>query len=516
MSESKSTSISLDVYSSKYATCKAIFPHRIVRPLRKMSVNPLDQFSKFIDDIKENQVHIDHYIADNLKRATGKNCLCHSSNFPCEYCFAKGVKYCAPTNSKNNKKAFAIIRSKLREIKEDNMDEDTYAEIEKEITNTEKKLNKPKPRIVWPCSTRDQDPRTKEKVEEIVNRIQNGEQLTPDEAKGIVGPSPLLHLENFDYVRDSPTEYLHSVCLGVAKRLTELTFNVKSGTNRTRNTKRKLSSIIHFYNLMKYLLVPHEFSRRIRELDFAVMKGQEFRNLVLFFFPIVINCIEESAKERKVWLLFAFMIRSCVIPPKEFANIDLNDIDSASQQFYKLYQSLFGEINCTYNTHVVGCHLIEMRYHGPLTLTSAFSFESFYGEIRNSFVPGTQSTLKQAFERIFLKRSLTPHKCENSIYYSAKNTCLENNSMIYIFEDLSHKMYKICEVRDDFVVCYKQGRYKHTFEDLPTFDFSAVGVCKKGLLSEEQIVIPKEQIDGKVLEVDNLLITCPRNVLLEK
>ena len=513
MSESKSSTVSLDVYSTKFPNCQAIFPHVIVRPLRKFPVNSLHQFSEFIRDLVESGCRIANYVADNLKRATGKNCLNHASNFPCEYCFEKAKKYHYKISPTSTKKEFIKIREKIMNL--DEIDESNLDLLMEEINRAEKEFTtKKQTKNVWPASTCNGEPRTQEKIKEIVERIESGEVLSPDEARGIVGRSPLMSLENFDMVRDSSTEYLHSVCLGVSKKLIELTFNV--GTNRSRQTKRKLSDPLIFNRLMQDIQVHREFSRRNRELDFAVLKGQDYRNIVLFFFPLVIRCIQKKAKERKLWLLFTFMIRSCTVPQKEFNQILLSDIEKACLQFYRLYEELFGELNCTYNTHVVGSHLIEMRYHGPLTYTSAFCFESFYGEIRKAFIPGTKSTLLQIFKKILLKRILTPHYCQNTIYLSSRNTCLENNSLIYCFKDVTHRIYKICEVRDTYVICYKQGRSEYTFPDLPQYNFSKVGVYKRGLISDEKVKIEKSRIDGKVMEIEDLLITCPINVLLEK
>lgn len=161
---------------------------------------------------------------------------------------------------------------------------------------------------------------------------------------------------------------------------------------------------------------------------------------------------------KKVWLLFAYMIRGCILPQKEFQQVSLQDLQSYCELFYRLYEKVYGANNCTYNTHIVGSHLIEMRHHGPLTLTSAFSFESFYGEIRQSFVPGTQSTLKQIFKKILIKRALQYHCCEKNIYYSDHNTCLENNTLIYCYRDLSHRIFKIKEVHEDHLLCFKVGK----------------------------------------------------------
>ena len=416
---------------------------------------------------------IDKYVADNLKRALGKGSLCHSSRFPCEYCFSKGCKYVKNINGKK----FC--------------------------------------RIVWPSSTSNGEPRTREKLLEICDKIENSDKkLHPDEAKGVVTKSPLFLIPNFDVVLDVSTEYLHSVCLGVAKRMIELTFSV--GESRQRVTKRRLSSPATFNLLMLQIKVPCEFSRRNRELDFGVMKGQEFRNIVLFFFPVVLNSIEKPAQERKLWLLFTYMIRACIIPTEEFKLLDVEVIIDVCDQFYKLYERLFGECNCTYNTHVVSCHLLEMRHSGPLTMTSAFPFEAFYGEIRNSFYPGTQSSLKQIFKNILLKRNLSHHCCEQSIRYSSKETNLENDTLIYCFQDYTHKMYRICEVHADYVICKRQGRRTTQFPEMPRHNFSQIGIYEKGALAINEEKIMKNNIDGKIIEVMGYLITCPNAILREK
>lgn len=512
MSESKSTLISIDVYSSKFPYCKSIFPHKLVRPLKRFPVDNILQLSNFLNDIVENNQKIDHFIADNLKRANCKNTLNHSSNFPCEYCFAKGVRfYPKVTKQKNTENSLKSIRGKLKELKDKDID---IAHIENELDKTEKKMYKKTSYTVWPSSTMHGEPRTQEKIESIANRLDNGEDLTPEECMGVLGRSPLMDLDNFDIVLDCPTEYLHSSCLGVNKRLICLTFSV--GENRQRVTTRKLSNPALFNALMQKIKVVREFSRRVRDLDFSVLKGQEFRNIILFFFPLVIKCIQEKEPEIKLWLLYVYMIRSCIVPEKEFKNIDLEKVENACEQFYKLYEKLFGQCNCSYNTHIVCCHLLEMRHHGPLTFTSAFPFESFYGEIRKSFVPGTPCTLKQILKKILLKRILTHHTCENSIFYSAQESPMENNTLIYCYKDLTHKFYKIREVRAQYVLCTEIGKKQKKFKELPSYDFSKVGIYGKGLESDQIVKIYQKDIHGKVLKIDDLLITCPNNILREK
>ena len=349
---------------------------------------------------------------------------------------------------------------------------------------------------------------------EIIN-LMNERAVTPDEAKGIVGKSPLLDLEYFHFVKDITGEYLHCVCLGVTKRLTELTFDV--GNLRPRITNRKLSLASNFNTLMIGIKVPGEFSRRVRALDFAVMKGQEFRNLILFFFPIIIACIEKPAGERRLWLLFSYMIRACAIPNDEFQNVSPTDIKYCYENFYELYETLFGQRNYSYNTHIVFSHIEEIRQDEPLTENSAFIFENFYGEMRRSFTPGVVSPLKQIMQKIYLKRNLQKHTCTSLIKYSNYETALESNMYIYTFYQNNYFLYRIIDTtEEDNVLCVEIEKKKHDFEETPTLDWGKVGVFQAVPEGTEVVVIEKKDIAGKLIKVLDLFITCPKNILKEK
>lgn len=525
VSEAKSNSVSIDVYSSKFKNCRYIYPHKIVRPLKKGYVDNKVQFRNFINDLTDNSTVIDLLIADNLKRANLKECLNHAALFPCEYCFAKGVK-CAEKKSKFNNadQGKKLIKEKMKRIENKNDDENKQEMkiLQDLLKEMEKNNNSDKCRklTVWPSSTANKELRTKDNILEIVTLLDNQENdedsdpLTRDELKGVVGHSILLDIEYFDFVNNVPTEYMHLGCLGVVKRLTELTFNV--GLNRPRITNRKLSSTKEFNFLMSLTKVIHEFSRRSRDLDFAVFKAEEYRNLVLFFFPHVLSCIEKDAKEKDVWLYLVFMMRSCTLPDSEYFNVNANQISIACQKFYKLFERLFGPINCTYSIHVLCCHLMQIRQLGPLTETSAFKFESFYGEIRNSFYPGTPSTLKQILQTVLLKRSLCAHTCEKPIYLSNYDTALECNSLVYTYENDEIKMFKIVDEIGEEIICNPQGTFVCEFNETPELSWSSVGVFKKGASSTEIINLTHQAIAGKVLKVGEYLITCPENVLKEK
>lgn len=516
----------MDVYSVRFSKCQMVYPHTIVRPLQKYRVSPRPYLKAFINDFKNNQCLIKQFIADNLKRANAREALNHASSFACEYCSFKAVSQ--PITDKQTKlkikrleNQISVINEKIVRLQSANdTNEEEKAELKTliDIVNclktSLKDSSKKKSQIVWPSTSMHGEPRTQEKVEDIVNQLSENPDLDKDEAQGFVGKSPFLQLENFNFVRDIPAEYLHNMCLGNVKRLVELTFNV--GTNRSRITKRKLTPLASFNIRIINIKSPFEFSRRVRALNFAVWKGQEYRNLILFFFPIVVDCIEEeSAQERKLWLFLAFVVRACVLPKKEFQNVDLHEIENYAACYYKLYEKLFGPTNCSYNTHVGLSHILLIRAHGPLTSTSAFGFEHFYGEVRHSFTPGTVSPLKQIMQKILIKRKLGKHVCEPKLLITTHETSLECNNLIYTYRNNKYEFFKIKEIYDDTVKCVKIKTSDVCYNDAPRMKWSKVGHFKLDCITEEEKIIESKFI-SKAIRTNDTITTCPDNVLKEK
>ena len=523
VNECNSNSNSIDVFSAKFKNCRVIYPSRIVRPLGRVKVNNGAQLKKVLDNMKCANCCLHKLVADNPKRSCLKCALAHNSYYPCEYCVAKGFR-------KNTSKTESLIKSQEKLKNEQrkaiqnkitaisNSDSETrdleVALLQSVLEDLEQNYVSKKSQIVWPSSTRNAPKRNTEEIRSIADKLEAGETLSRDESKGIVGKSVLLSQPNFDYTKDSPAEYMHSGCLGLIKRMVELTFQV--GQNRERNTKRKLSPVQLFNEKIKGVKYPRECSRRARDLDFAVLKAQEYRNMALFLFPIILECIEEDAKERKLWLLLSFMFRACTVPNEEHAKIPENLIHSCMDTFYILYEKLFGLINCTYSVHVVSSHLPEIRGEDPLTETSAFCFESFYGEMRNSFTPGTVSSTKQIIQKTFLKRILGKHSCNSPITITAHDTALECNSLVYTYENGAYNFYKVIGIDQNNLTCYKQGKFPCQTNEAPNLRWDLVGVFERGGVLEDKVNLSLNEVKGKVMVVNNYLITAPNNVLREK
>ena len=353
-------------------------------------------------------------------------------------------------------------------------------------------------------------------MERIMQTVEAIELLSQDEKEGIMGYSPLMDYPEFDFIEGFPVDYLHLVCLGVTKRMLELSFSI--GDTRKRNTKRKLSSPNSYNLLMAIQKVVSEFGRRGRNMDFKVMKGEEFRNLVLFFFPFVLDSIPENTRdakfERKLWLIFVFQIRAYVMPDDEYANVNSCHLDNCLDDFAILFEHLFGTSNSSYNIHMMS-HLKKVRSRGKFTDTSTFKQESYYGEMRRSYVTGTASTGKQILKNAYLRRSIPHRHCRKPLKFSPKETSRSCDKYIYTYENNTFNFFVIkSSLPDGRFICVKHGRRNYSTSEI-NLNWSSVGVFVKSGESDIERIFWPHEITGKAMVVNNLIITCPTNVLQE-
>ena len=340
--------------------------------------------------------------------------------------------------------------------------------------------------------------------------------LSNEEKEGVMGYSPFMDYPEFDFIDGFPVEYLHHVCLGVTKRMLELSFAI--GDSRKRNTKRKLSSPNLYNRKMAIQKVVSEFGRRGRNMDFKVMKGEEFRNLLLFFFPFVLDSIADNTRdaklERKLWITYVFQIRAYVLPDEEFVNVSSDKLDYCMNEFATLFEHLYGTSNSSYNIHMMS-HLKKIRKRGKLTDTSTFKHESYYGEMRRSYVSGTASTGKQILKNAYVRRAIPHVNCRKPLKFSPKETSRSCDKFIYIYNNGSYNFFVIKSLlQDGSMLCVKHGKRIYKTPEV-SLDWSSIGVFLKSGESDLEKILWPHEITGKAMVVDKLIITCPTNVLQE-
>ena len=98
-----------------------------------------------------------------------------------------------------------------------------------------------------------------------------------------------------------------------------------------------------------------------------------------------------------------------------------------------------------------------------------------------------------------------------------KVTAKSADNLIYTFKDQKYNLYKVLTVMDKTEVFAQElNVIEKVFPRQPELPFGSVGVFKDlGCLTIKK-VIKMEDVAGKLIKVDNLYMTAPRNVLTEK
>ena len=78
VSQAKSNSVTMDVYSIKFQNCRTIYPVKVIRPIEKYSVHYKDSLATIINDLHANNLEISEFIGDNPKRAIVREALNHA------------------------------------------------------------------------------------------------------------------------------------------------------------------------------------------------------------------------------------------------------------------------------------------------------------------------------------------------------------------------------------------------------------------------------------------------------
>ena len=77
-------------------------------------------------------------------------------------------------------------------------------------------------------------------------------------------------------------------------------------------------------------------------------------------------------------------------------------------------------------------------------------------------------------------------------------------------------MYQVNSIDGNNLTCQVLDKLPCTFPETPTLNWGIIGVFEKGNLLPGEVVIDRSTVKGKVVVVNNYLMTCPLNILQEK
>ena len=205
VSQAKSSSVTLDIYSTSFKNCRIVYPLTIIRPLNRYPVGYREYLEPIINELHECHCKAKKFIADNPKRAIVREALNHASHYACEYCTAKAgrtkIQPKSDTDVQSIDNAITFLEqmsgsSKMCRSKDSHL---------RDLHDLKKKLNTSKNRtqLAWPHSSSKGPERSDIRTEAIVMQIEDG-CVDPDIAKGIVGRSLFLDVGYFDFTEDIP------------------------------------------------------------------------------------------------------------------------------------------------------------------------------------------------------------------------------------------------------------------------------------------------------------------------
>lgn len=463
---------SFDLLSVEFTGCRTVYPLRIFQPFLPIKFDVLKNLGQVLEEIKATGITVRAVVADLPKKASLLGIKQCGAYFSCFHCEIRGA---------HSAEAGTVVYS----------------------------LTETAPR------------RTHEKMLETANNpdfsaMCKNPDIWEEVLLGMNSRSPLLDLPNFDIIENSPTDHMHNLHLGVARRLFSRTFQVSAG--RIRGFNRRRQSVEEFDEAFRKCKVPGEQTRKPRTFS-PFWKASEFRCLTIMHFPIILAVLEhhpdnESDLLRDIWCLLSYIAHIVVrdeVPPLSLSP------QNAMDAFCKVYEQYLGQHQLHYNVHLFKHTLAVHEKFGSLCTVSAYSSEAMYQELLKSFAAGTNSVGKQAMNNLFLKYKSQRHKCQRDLQFRTAETRRTADNHIYI---QNHKVFQICEVRKqsrELVGVQVVGSpYIHHLNCGSIVDFSELGVTKPPFrtLSHRE-TIPFSRVEGKAIREESYMVCVPKIVLRE-
>ncbi len=211
-----------------------------------------------------------------------------------------------------------------------------------------------------------------------------------------------------------------------------MTHHIKTGKTSADSLISKAKTLQSDLLLLN-VKVPVEFSRKTRPM-LPDWKAEEFRNMIIFFFPIFIeNLIHHLEQVRrtatsgsrrsslvplkaaiKVWARLAYLLRAYYAPQVEYDHLHKGLLVEQASLTIRSFKTAFKEDCCTSNLHYL-LHLERIREAGHFSEISATPYESAFADVRRSYVPGTPGIPKQILSTMYLRLMKEHRHCKRKV-----------------------------------------------------------------------------------------------------
>lgn len=216
---------------------------------------------------------------------------------------------------------------------------------------------------------------------------------------GVKGPSILFLLMYFDIVNNFVVDYMHSVCLGVARQVAGLWLD---SSNHAKNFYIG-NSIKHLSDRLQCIRPPKEITRIPGALQHRKSwKASEWRAWLLHYSCVVtVGFLGKQYHDH--WMTLVTAMHLLLADKLDDESFHL--CESLLIDFVVKFQQLYGKECMTYNVHQL-LHVMDcVKNWGQLWVYSTFPFESMNGKLTKMF-HGTTCVHKQISEKFMLIKSL--------------------------------------------------------------------------------------------------------------
>ncbi|KAK0154734.1 hypothetical protein N1851_002949 [Merluccius polli] len=197
------------------------------------------------------------------------------------------------------------------------------------------------------------------------------------------GPNPFQGL-NVGMVSQFPGDYMHSVCLGVVRKLLNIWLRGALKFRLPSSTVNRMSDCLT--GLRSY--IPLEFARKPRTLrDLDRWKATEFRMFLLYIGPVILPSYLDKNIYQNCMLLF-----SSIAILGTYA-------DTLLRMFVTHFGQLYGKEALVYNVHSLVHLAQDVRQHGCLDNISAFPYENHLQKLKK-LVRKPERPLPQMLRRL--------------------------------------------------------------------------------------------------------------------
>ena len=187
-----------------------------------------------------------------------------------------------------------------------------------------------------------------------------------------------------------PVDWMHCVCEGILKRQV---FNRWLNPNFAAESYSLVGFAVEVNEILLSIQVPHDCNRKPRSLDDLINTGKH-QNFVYLFFLLGYLAFEMlflAMNFQSIIALLTTALRKLHSVPLSKVCVEKSQV--LLDNFVRLLPNLYGQQECTFNSHYLLHFPSQVLDNGSLSFTSAFVFEAFVAHLNNLY-SGTRGSSK--------------------------------------------------------------------------------------------------------------------------